>query len=145
MKILLSGSKGFIGRNIKRYYSRKGHEIVEIDKDVINLGNDEMMACHRLQFVNELMKGCDLVIHCAGLADVRHSHEQTQQQFEDNVVSTKTILDSMVTYGVKQIIYLSTAIVNCSGCKWFNANVGDYVTDVQVKMISISRNQFMVR
>ncbi len=37
MKILLTGSNGFIGKNLKTYLQIKRHTIIEIDR---NSGND---------------------------------------------------------------------------------------------------------
>ena len=61
MKILLTGSEGFIGQNLQTFLKDK-HQIICIDKKT---GND-LLTC-------DLDYDVDIVIHLAGLSGVRDS------------------------------------------------------------------------
>jgi len=115
MKILLTGSSGFIGKNIYKHLKNVGHDVVCIDKH-----NCDLADRNNLSYLVDQLAGCDLVIHCAGHADVRNSHIELDEQFDDNVISTKTVLDAMTKTDVKDIIYLSSAVANCSYNTYLN-------------------------
>ena len=86
MKILLTGSDGFIGKNLKTYLEVKKHTIIEIDR---NSGNN-LLTC-------DLKYDVDWVIHLAGIAGVRDSLEnppsighKTLSQVKEYLTISKT-------------------------------------------------------
>jgi len=101
MKILLTGNKGFIGSYLEKYLS-KDYEIIGIDKDILNLSKGYRKGDLPI---------CDLVIHCAGCADVRESYIHREEQFKDNLLSTKTILEYMYDNHIENLIFFSSAVV----------------------------------
>jgi len=125
MKILLTGSNGFIGKNIYKHLKNLGRDVVCIDKYNCDLSDRK-----NLDYLITQLTDCELVIHCAGHADVRQSHIELKEQFDDNVVSTKTVLDAMVKANVKNLIYLSTAATNCSGIKFLNTQTMKWESEV---------------
>jgi len=129
LKILVTGSKGFIGRNLCKYLSKE-HEVIRIDREESELARTRTDGVRTISgsYYNLMnaMKDCNLVIHCAGRADVQNSHIELHEQFDDNLVSTKSVLDCMVGVGVKDLIFLSTAVVNGTGHLYFDANTGGY-------------------
>ena len=80
MKIVITGSKGFIGTHIRN--SLKYHKIVEWDvklnKDIKNFTLDS---------------DTDFVIHLAGLTDVRESIKIPDEYWKNNVEYSKIIFD----------------------------------------------------
>jgi len=130
MKILITGASGFIGKNLRLYLSKKNHQIIGVDRKADPNGLLDVslidLSSNKEHELPALMKDCDLVIHCAGKADVQYSHLQKKEQFDDNLVSTQTVLDCMVQAEVKNIIFLSTAVVNGTGHLYFCANTGNY-------------------
>ena len=96
MKILITGSKGFIGRYLLQ--ELKNHQIVEFDK---LLGNDVMNSVELMQ----KMQGVKVVVHLAAALDEGNK----QELHKINVDATWNVLESAKNSGVKKFIYLSTA------------------------------------
>ena len=74
-KILITGVAGFLGSHLADKLKEMGHEIVGIDnmlcgyEDNIPLGiNFHKIDCCNLQDVQRIMKGIDVVYHCAATA-----------------------------------------------------------------------------
>ena len=78
MKILLTGSEGFVGKNLRNYLQDRTHTIIEIDR---NTGND-LLTC-------DLKYDVDVVIHLAGLSGVRDSFENPTDYWKQNVIASQ--------------------------------------------------------
>lgn len=90
MKILVTGSHGFVGTNLIEALSGE-HEIIRW-----NAREDKVLP------------ECGAVIHLAGLAhDTKHTTE-AEKYFEVNTVLTKRIYDRFLESGVKKFIYFSS-------------------------------------
>ena len=76
MKILLTGSEGFIGQHLQSFLKDK-HQLICLDKKT---GND-LLTC-------DLDYDVDLVIHLAGLSGVRDSLDNPVDYWTNNVVAT---------------------------------------------------------
>ena len=76
MKILLTGSEGFIGQNLQEFLKDR-HQIICLDKKT---GND-LINC-------DLDYDVDLVIHLAGLSGVRQSLDNPVDYWTNNVVAS---------------------------------------------------------
>ena len=93
MKILVTGSKGFIGKNLCLLLKNRGHEVFEYDSK----SSDEELR--------EAIKQCDFIVHLAGInrtADVN--------QFKEiNFGLTKKIVDLMTECGTSAPILLGSS------------------------------------
>ena len=67
MKISVTGSRGFIGSRLVELLTESGHEVVEWDK-LISEDHD---------IANWRPEDCDVLVHLAGLANVRRSLERS--------------------------------------------------------------------
>ena len=76
MKILLTGSEGFIGQHLQSFLKDK-YNLICLDKKT---GND-LITC-------DLDYDVDLVIHLAGLSGVRDSLDNPVEYWTNNVVAT---------------------------------------------------------
>ena len=76
MKILLTGSEGFIGQHLQSFLKDK-HNLICLDKKT---GND-LLTC-------DLDYDVDLVIHLAGLSGVRDSLDNPVEYWTNNVVAS---------------------------------------------------------
>ena len=79
MKILLTGSEGFIGQHIQSFLKDK-HNLICLDKKT---GND-LLTC-------DLDYDVDLVIHLAGLSGVRDSLDNPVEYWTNNVVASHRV------------------------------------------------------
>ena len=95
MKILLTGSDGFIGKNLKTYLEVRNHTIIEIDR---NSGND-LLTC-------DLKYDVDWVIHLAGIAGVRDSLANPTEYWTQNVIASQRVFDH---FKDTKILYASSS------------------------------------
>lgn len=94
MKILVTGAKGFIGRNLIEELKRQGHEILTYDID-----NTE-------EQLDEYTKNCEFVYHLAGV----NRPENPEDFMSGNFGFTSVLLDSLKKHGNKSPIMLSSSI-----------------------------------
>lgn len=99
MNILLTGSSGFIGRNFKKKYSEKYRfKTLDILQDTVE---DIRKALYD--------PSIDLVIHLAGYAGVRRSHQIPEEFWSMNVEGSQRIFDEYG--GSVPIIYASSSSI----------------------------------
>ncbi len=115
--ILIMGGAGYIGSHTTKHLIQNGYACVVAD----NLIYGHKQAVHQEAiFVNaDLMDKAslksiftkhkiDAVIHFAAFAYVGESVEQPQKYYQNNVVGTINLLDVMLEFGVKKIVFSST-------------------------------------
>ena len=94
MNILVTGSEGFVGKNLCKKLKRK-HKIIKLDR---NLGHD-LLTC-------DLNYDVDLVIHLAGSSGVRDSLINEREYIENNVMVSKRLFKH---FKKTKIIYASSS------------------------------------
>jgi nucleoside-diphosphate-sugar epimerase len=94
MKILLTGSEGFIGQNLQTFLKDK-HQLICIDKKT---GND-LLTC-------DLNYEVDIVIHLAGLSGVRDSLDKPIDYWINNVVASHRLFKQFKN---TRILYASSS------------------------------------
>ena len=99
MRIVITGSHGFIGGHIKNKLKQDGHEIIEWDHHIDKpIENFELGAAH-------------YVIHMAAWADVRKSIKEPNIYWENNVTNTTHIQRECHKYKVP-LIYASSSCIH---------------------------------
>lgn len=96
MKILLTGSEGYIGSHVKR--ALKAHDVFCID---LKLGTD---------IRRPVMVDVDVIVHLAALVKVGESVMQPWPYYDTNVNGTKNVIDA--TQGAKFILASTGAAFN---------------------------------
>ena len=114
MKILVVGSKGFIGTHVYNYFQSKGHVVwgcdVIIDYTAINYflidsTNSNFHGIFKQQ-------GFDVCINCAGAANVQESMYNPARDFYLNTVNVFNLLDAIRLFNRDcKFINLSSAAV----------------------------------
>jgi len=112
MKVLITGSEGYIGKHLQYSFSTmKDVTVVPFD---LKLGNDirEISHINRV-FTQEELKGdsIDAVIHLAALISVEEGESNPEDYINTNVVGTMNLLFVMKTNKCKRFIFASTAAV----------------------------------
>lgn len=126
-KILVTGGTGYIGSHTVIELIQKGYDPVIFD----NLVNSKIEVLDRIKEITgkkpkfvqgDMLKKADLdkvfkehnfdsVIHFAGLKAVGESVEVPLDYYKNNVTGTVNILEAMKKYGVKEIVFSSSATV----------------------------------
>jgi len=98
LKILVTGSRGFIGSALVKELQRRGHFVKEFD---LILGDD----LRKKQHCSKAVKGMEIVIHLAALLEETASLSDLR---EVNVKGTENLLEASAKERIKQFIFLST-------------------------------------
>lgn len=127
MKVLVTGGTGFIGSHTAVELIEKGHAVVLVD----NLVNSKLEVVdkikkitgikpefYQVEMVNkkalkEVFKehNFDAIIHFAGLKAVGESVAKPLEYYRNNLDSTLTLLELMLEFNVKNIVFSSSATV----------------------------------
>lgn len=100
MKILVTGSEGFLGKILCQQLNTAGHEIVRYD---ISLGKDIL---DREQLAQE-MASCTVCIHLAAIADLYIAEHQPELARNLNINATKSLLEIAEELNVR-VLFAST-------------------------------------
>lgn len=127
MTVLVTGGAGFIGSHTVVELLNTGYEVVVID----NLDNASEESLKRVEkitgkkvkfYQNDVRDRAVLqtifkkhkiewVIHFAGLKAVGESVRKPIEYYDNNLISTLTLLEVMKEYGVKKFVFSSSATV----------------------------------
>ncbi len=109
MKVLVTGSEGFVGKNLAKYLKNKGFEVIgldvssgELNVDVTDF-NGLYEALSKIDF--------DAVIHLAAVANIPESIRDPYKCFRTNVYGTLNVLEVASRMNVRRFIYASSANV----------------------------------
>jgi len=119
MHILVTGGAGYIG-SIAINKLIKDHKVTVFD----NFSTGNKLLLHKkanfyqgdLRTLSEVttvfeQEKIDAVMHFAAFSQVGESVKNPQKYFENNVGGSKNLLDAMMVFGVKKIIFSSTAAI----------------------------------
>lgn len=127
MKILVTGGLGYIGSHTVVELLNENYEVVVVD----NLSNSSIDVVDKINTItgktfkfyeedlcnlDELDKifaaeNADAVIHFAGYKAVGESVEKPLMYYENNLLSTINLVKTMQKYGVKTLVFSSSATV----------------------------------
>lgn len=127
MAILVTGGAGYIGSHTCLELTKAGYEVVIVD----NLVNSSKEVLKRLKMINGIdykfyendvcdkealrtifkNETIDGVIHFAGLKAVGESCRIPLRYYQNNLISTITLLEVMQEFGVKNLVFSSSATV----------------------------------
>ena len=102
MKILVTGSQGFTGRYVRDELIKNNHEVLDLDSNLL----DKKALDIEIQ-----SKEIDAVIHLAAIAFVQHG--DINAIYENNIIGTRNLLDTLVSYApnIKHFLIASSANV----------------------------------
>ncbi|NMB39389.1 MAG: UDP-glucose 4-epimerase GalE [Firmicutes bacterium] len=127
MAILVTGGAGYIGSHTSIELLNAGYDIVVVD----NLSNSKLEVMKRIREITEkdfrfyqvdlldkpalsavfMDNQIDAVIHFAGLKAVGESVEFPLKYYQNNVTGTLVLCEVMQSFGVKKIVFSSSATV----------------------------------
>lgn len=119
MKVLVTGGAGFIGRHTVKRLVEEGEQVVVVDTALA--GNprkmDESVRFYATDIVSEELEAIfaeerpDAVIHLAAQTSVRRSLHNPTADAETNILGTIRLLQQCVRFGVRRIVFASSAAV----------------------------------
>lgn len=112
MKALVIGGSGFLGSHVADMLLHNKIEVVVFDRKASEYLDDrqQMILGNILNSsqIEQAVKGCDVVYHFAGVANLDDASTRPIDTVEFNIKGTCMILDACVKYGVKRFIYASS-------------------------------------
>ena len=115
-KILVTGAAGFIGKEAAAMFLREGYAVTGWDRtDSADLFPILCVDMTDEEAVNRALEAAkpDIIIHCAGSADVGKSVENPYADYTGNVTITHNLLFAMHRAGLEKVrmVFLSSASV----------------------------------
>lgn len=110
MRVLITGSQGFIGRNLSSYLRERGYEVVGVDISEgadIKLDVSDHEDCSKKLLPLEF----DAIIHLAAIVSIPKSLEDPHRCFEVNSFGTLNMLEVASRKNAQRFIYASSANV----------------------------------
>ncbi|MCZ0754504.1 UDP-glucose 4-epimerase GalE [Anoxybacillus sp. J5B_2022] len=118
--ILVCGGAGYIGSHAVHRFIEKGEQVVVVDN--LQTGHREAVHHEALfyqgdirdrAFLRDVFRKHDIdtVVHFAANSLVGESMEKPLKYYDNNVYGTQVLLEVMHEFGVKQIVFSSTAAV----------------------------------
>jgi UDP-glucuronate 4-epimerase len=130
MKVLITGSAGFIGSHACEHFIDKGYQVSGLDNfdnfyprsikenNLKLIRNSDRFVFHEgdirdKSLVNKIFDDnrFDFVIHLAARAGVRPSIDKVEEYYDVNVNGTLNILEAMRTHNVKKLLFASSSSV----------------------------------
>ena len=124
MKILVTGSSGFIGSHLTEYLVKRGYGVIAFDRYNSNNHHgwlEKSKYKKKIEFVlgdirdydsvNKAMKSCQSVMHLAALIGIPYSYISPTAYIKTNVEGTLNVLESAKNLKLKQVIITSTSEV----------------------------------
>ncbi len=122
--ILVTGGAGYIGSHLAIALLKQDKEVLIFDS--LELGHTEIIEtlskCGKLKFVKGNLKNLDdirgvflanktidSVVHFAAYSQVEESVKNPQKYYYNNVYGTLNLLNAMLEFNVKKIVFSSTA------------------------------------
>lgn len=116
-KVLITGANGFLGNHILKYFKANGYEVkgwghIERKKDdciVYSVNMEDPVAIEEALIIFKP----DIIIHCAGSANVNLSVSKPEEDFNGNVKLTHNLLFSLKKANLMntRVVFLSSAAV----------------------------------
>jgi len=107
MKIMITGSQGFIGSHLRERLKQEGHSVIGLD----NLSHsckystgkfikDDILNINKYE---NIIKKCDMIIHLAALINVEESIENPEKALNVNTFGTFKVLQLATKYNIPMI------------------------------------------
>ena len=107
MKILISGTSGFIGGNLKRLLADH-FQLTSIGRDSASEVGADFGKLESIESIN--IKGYDLFIYCSGVTDEEFAND-TLKGYQRSTDYFSKLIYTLIKQGVKNFIYFSTGRV----------------------------------
>jgi len=110
LRVLVTGSQGFVGRHVTTYLASHGFQPIGVD---MAPGAEIPGSVVDNSFVKGKLSDLDFeaIVHLAGIADLKRTIEDPYSCFQVNCFGTLNMLDLASKKGVKRFLFASSANV----------------------------------
>lgn len=114
---LITGGAGYLGTHLAKALKQAGYTTICIDKKSTDCKyydirhQCDVRSLDRLEYIFNNARKIDVVFHLAGRIEVGESWTESEEFWSTNVGGTSNVLKLMKQYGIKNIVYSSTAAV----------------------------------
>lgn len=118
---VVTGCCGFIGSHVTEFLVQKGYYVIGIDNlstgnlRFLNKINKKKFKFYKIDLLKNKLDKCfnkaQIIFHFAANADVRFGLSHRDKDIKQNILVTHKILEQMVKYQIKKIIFSSTGSV----------------------------------
>ena len=124
MRVLLTGSSGWLGRYVAPLLRAAGHQVIGLDP-ALGADTDCIGSVADRALVGQIFAdaGIEAVIHSGGLHKPDIVRYPTQAFVDVNVTGTLNLLEAAVAHGVQRFVFTSTTSLMISAA--VRAGVGD--------------------
>lgn len=117
--VLVVGGAGYIGSHMMRLLTDAGHEAIAFDNlsnghsDAVDTNRLVIGELSNLEDIKNLFENYafDAVMHFASNIEVSESVQNPQKYYQNNVINTINLIDSMVSFNIKNLVFSSSAAV----------------------------------
>jgi UDP-glucose 4-epimerase len=113
MKILITGANGFIGAHLCQELSSRKIDFRATARNSNENNYADFVSCdlETTESLNQLMDGCDTVVHLAGRAHVTSDDSQEKYRIANEFV-THQLANAAAQNGIARFVYISSIKVN---------------------------------
>lgn len=104
MRVMVTGSAGFIGKHVVKALTEAGHRVIPLDIGIPWVQADITQPLPRIPDV-------DAVIHLAALSHPRQCDDNPGKAFDINIQGTHNVLKMALASGAKKVVFSSSAHV----------------------------------
>jgi len=109
MKILLTGSSGFLAQHIIPEFQKNGYEVIGVDKRPERHPSDKFLHTDVRDLNYRDLQGVDYVVHLAWRTNIPDCSRHPRESTDDNIYMTIHLLEVAKEAGVKKVFFPSTA------------------------------------
>lgn len=119
MKILISGSSGFIGTELVTYLRALGHQVYRLVRDKKKISADAIFWDPKETKDLKALEGMDIVINLAGenIANGRWNEEKKKRIFDSRVKGTKALVQALCQLNTPPNCLISASAIGIYGNK----------------------------
>lgn len=131
MKVVLTGSESFIGREFAKLCGQDGFELIGIDSVASDRSGHHQLDIRSPEVARVVPQGSDALVHLAAISTDAACQRDPQLAFEVNVGGTINLIRASLARGVRQFVFASS--------EWVYGDVSNAAVQTEDSPIDITK------